>query len=324
MTKETKKNTKSLLIISSGLIAIGIALTAFASLLGGFPGVKITKDGISSTVNDTRHILPKTQLEDITGMDIVLDSTADFADIVLKPSEDEHFYLEYNLNGNLDEPEYKIDGRTLVFQQKPLFSVVMLSFHFFMPGQKSELILYVPQNASFTDISIRHSGTLSISGLSLTAGNMLFANTDNQISVSKLAAEALTLEMNDKTIRSDNLKADALSVSSSYRNCNFTNLFCESADIVLHDSSLTLDVKSLGKLNCEANYGDVLLTLPDAADAYDYDVSVEYGTLTLPSGKLPINRPDSERSLCQTASGKENTITIHAKDGDVTIKEKTK
>ncbi len=323
MKKDKKKNTKQLLIVSSILIIAGIVLMMTGILLGGFPGVKITKDGISSTAVAEQNILPKTKLETVTKLNVQLDSIAASADFVIKPSGDEHFYLEYTLDANFDELEYKMEGQTLTLSRKPLNSIMVVNLNFFHPREKNEITLYVPQDAGFDDISIRHSGELSIFGLSLTAGNVLLENSEGKIEIDKLDSDTLMLEMDEGKITAANLEADGLSVSDSYGTCNFTNLSCKNAKFALDNSTLNLDAKSLGTLDCTAEYGDITLTLPGAADTYNYEISVDYGTLVLFGDELPPDADDGSRTRYQAASGKANTITIRAEDGDVTIKEKT-
>lgn len=324
MKKDKKKNTKQLLIVSSMLVVAGLVLMMTGILFGGFPGVKITKDGISSTAVAEQNILPKTKLETVTRLDVQLDSIAASADFVIKPSGDEHFYLEYALDADFDELEYKVEGQTLTLSRKPLNSIMVVNLSFFIhPREKNKITLYVPQDADFDDISIRHSGELSILGLSLTAGNMLLENSEGKIELDKLESDTLMLEMDEGKITAANLKADGLSVSDSYGTCNFTNLSCKDTKFALNNSTLNLDAKSLGTLDCTAEYGDITLTLPGAADMYDYEVGVDYGTLVLLGDELPPDADDGSHTHYQTASGKANQIQIQANDGDVTIKEKT-
>lgn len=52
-----KNSTKKLFIISSGMILLGIILTVTGIILGGFPGVQITKNGVSSPYSNAQYIL---------------------------------------------------------------------------------------------------------------------------------------------------------------------------------------------------------------------------------------------------------------------------
>lgn len=322
MKNDKKKNTKQLLIVSSLLIVIGIALTITGIMLGGFPGVKITKDGISSTAIAEQEILPKTKLDDVSRLDIQLDSNAASADFVIKPSGDEHFYLEYALDAGFDELEYEVEGQTLTLSRKPLNSIMVVNLSFFVHSrEKNKITLYVPQDADFDDISIRHAGELSILGLSLSAKNMLLENSDGKMELKGLDTDMLTLEMDGGKITAANLETDGLSIFNSYGSCDITSLSCENAKFTLDNSSLNLGAKSLGALDCTAEYGDVSLTLPDASDMYDYEIDVDYGTLTLFGDELPPDDDDSSHTRYHAASGKADTITIRAEDGNVDIKE---
>lgn len=91
-----KPVTKKILIISTCFMGAGVLLTCAGIAAGGWPGFEITRNGLRSAATQRQpYILEKTQIENFSELDINIGSEAD---IILKPSGNDHFYLEYTLD----------------------------------------------------------------------------------------------------------------------------------------------------------------------------------------------------------------------------------
>lgn len=354
-----KNSIKRLCLISLGMIVSGAVLTVVGMLLGGFPGVTISGNKVFSPYSSSRYILPKTQIEDISGLEIYLDS---FADIECRPSDDAHFYLEYSLNGEGNEPQYEIHDQILTFRQECTPAVTVMNFSFgvfseFYPENK--LTLYIPQNAAFTDFSVYHCGKLSMSDLQITAENMQLKDDYGQLSLTGFSCDLTAFSMGYGILGTDGLQTDTLFVYDSYGDCDFKNLVCreavfeldscdctltdcdiglltfqneysttkaecltcKNAQILLDSASMSLKADALDTLNCQISYGDFNLSLSDSLDSYDFDIVTQYGAITFPHSDIQAITGDIDEEIYHTSSGSEKQLKIRADNGDVTISE---
>lgn len=91
-----KRRTKRILIFSLSCMAAGALLTGAGRLAGGYPGFAYTRDGIVSASSSAEpYTMEKAALEDLTSVEIDIDT---LADVRILPSDDGHFYLEYVLD----------------------------------------------------------------------------------------------------------------------------------------------------------------------------------------------------------------------------------
>lgn len=166
-----KTTTKRILLISLCMMLSGGILAALGWALGGFPGVTINSRGIHSiNRHEEPYQLEKTTLKEFENLNIHIDS---LADILILPSDDDSFYLQYCLDGEYDKPEYTIKDHTLTFIQKDngngIFNIGAIGF--FTVGSQSteddfQLTLYVPQKHAFGNISIYNDyGNTAISNI---------------------------------------------------------------------------------------------------------------------------------------------------------------
>ena len=195
-----KPVTKKILIISTCFIGAGVLLTCAGIAAGGWPGIEITRNGLRSAATQRQpYILEKTQIENFSELDINIGSEAD---IILKPSGNDHFYLEYTLDGDYEEPSYGISDGTFHFTQGSAGTAIN-GIYFFGPGRLSkdidpEIRLYIPESAQLSDMNIYNDyGNLSIQ--QVTAGNADIQADygDIDLTDSAFASAAITLSAGD-------------------------------------------------------------------------------------------------------------------------------
>lgn len=106
-----KTKTRKIILISLCLVIAGVILLGAGMMFGGRPGVVLSRSGITSPYADGKpYVLKKTKINKFSDVKITIGS---YADIQILPSEDDQFYLEYELDGNYNEPSCEVRKNTL-------------------------------------------------------------------------------------------------------------------------------------------------------------------------------------------------------------------
>lgn len=279
-----KPVTKKILIISTCFMGAGVLLTCAGIAAGGWPGFEITRNGLRSAATQRQpYILEKTQIENFSELDINIGSEAD---IILKPSGNDHFYLEYTLDGDYEEPSYGISDGTFHFTQGSSGTAIN-GIYFFGPGRLSkdidpEIRLYIPESAQLSDIKIYNDyGNLSIQ--QVTAGN-----------------------------------AD---IQADYGDIDLTDSAFASAAITLSAGDFEADSSTIDELTYINEYGDSTLLLHDPLEEYTFDLKTEYGVINVPlSAPGRLDASDiAEMTYTSQADG-DKMIKFIAESGDIEVK----
>lgn len=316
-----KPLTKQILFISGTMIIGGTILTGIGKALGGHPGVAITGTGIHSPYEYRQpHTLSKTEIDPYSTLNLNVSASAD---VKIEPSEDEHFYLEYTLDGRDDAPRYEIKDDTLTFTQKNSGAIHFIGFDSNYASEiDSDIILYIPKEQVLDKTQISLSdGDLSIDRLSsdtvsidLEYGNLTIKNAD-------FKQADLTIDSGDLT--ADSLSADNLTGDFEYTNAGLYDFTCKNAVFSLDSGDLTIDAAELGNLKAAGEYSSVKLTLPKPFDAYTVDAVTEYGNITLSEaikGRGTSSFNDEDDMVSYHADGSaDKTISLSIEDGDISL-----
>ncbi|MCI8291957.1 MAG: DUF4097 domain-containing protein [Hespellia sp.] len=318
-----KTTTKHIFMISGILMAAGIVLTLIGISFGGWPGVSISRYGISSSsAQHEPFTLEKTEIDAFSNLEIQMDT---YADIQILPSEDEHFYLEYLLASHAEKPDYYVTDDSFVFRQHSISyaSLSLGSIH--SDPINAYLALYIPVDCNLDQLKIDvESCDLQIENIQAKSTEIHDNYGDIETKDSKLGTFDISLESGDFTAR--NMTTEQFSMKSEYGTVVFQDFSCDKqASFRMESGDLSLDATKLGSLSCKSEYGNILLQLPEDPITYSYDLTTEYGSI-----HLPFNAPigyysDDEDEVVyrtNTETGKEYRISIQTESGDIRIQER--
>lgn len=317
-----KPLTKKILILSTCLMGAGVLLTCAGIAAGGWPGFKITRNGLRSSATQRQpYILEKTQIGSFSSLDINIGSEAD---IILEPSDDDHFYLEYTLDGDYNEPSCKISNGTLHFTHGDTGAVVN-GVYFFGPGTDSENItpeirLYIPEGLKLSDLTVYNDyGNLSIQQIKAEHADINLDYGDMDLTDSTFASADIDISAGD--FEADASSVDELSFINEYGDSEFNSMTVKTADLTIECGDLLLEAAGFETLTGVNEYGDTSLLLHGPLNEYTLNLSTEYGVITIPDnapGKLDAT-DIAEMSYTSQADGNK-MIEFTAESGDIEMK----
>lgn len=317
-----KTITKRILTVSAGLMAGGAILGGIGFFMGGRPGVAINKYGINSSHTKSEAVvLEKTKLDSFSDATFTVDS---YTDINVMASEDGNYYLEYKLDKGDGNPEYDVSNGQFTMQQTDFYvGFINIGFGTDALVPNTYINLYVPEDKELGTLNINNdSGDLSLDHVQFKDANIEVDYGDITVKDSKFDSMTLTLENCSFDLADSEIGQFYL--HNEYDDNTFTNFTCKTATIELDSGDLYMDAAKLESLNCDSEYGNITLLLPEKLEKYTFDVSTEYGSIRLP-GDAPrghySDRDESEEYYQTDGNGK-NLITIQADSGDIEIKER--
>lgn len=316
-----KKITKNILIISSCCIVGGAILAGIGFVLGGSPGMVYANGKITSPSQKAKpYTLAKTKLDSFENAEF---NIRDCSDIQIEPSNDDNFYLEYQVDGHYSKPDYRVSGKTFTCTQGASnhrsFNVMMIGG--FSDEIDSYMILYVPEKATLKSLKL-YSDTGDVSIDKLHAGETSFEGDCSDLSLSDSTFQTLSLTSDTGDLSVKNVTASALSLNVDYGDIDIKNLSCDTAAATLDTCDLTLDATKLTDFQCKNSYGDIELRLPGDPSSYSYDIAVDYGEISLPNvpmtGTFQSDDDDDSNAFKSTGTGK-GTIKIYNDSGDISV-----
>ncbi len=313
-----KPLTKKIMIISSSLMAAGLLLTGAGLAAGGGPGIALTPSGVQSTSDSAEPFrLDKTKLDSFTKAELRIGSEAD---IVILPSEDENFYLEYTLDGNYKEPDWDVREGTFTFSQEGRSSGGIFFFGSDTSSRITwpEIRLYLPEGTQLSFLDIYNDyGDLEMDGVSADSFSVYMDYGDVELSECSFSKADIELDAGDLDASSSSI--DNLALTNNYGYSSLTDMKVVSADLTIDSGDLYFDAEGLETLTGTNDYGDSEIVLHDEPDTYSFDLTTDYGEIQLPSDIE--GRMDSdymEMHFVQNAEGKK-AVEFTADYGNIKI-----
>lgn len=355
-----KINSKKLICACLCIIIAGAVLTGIGILLGGWPGVAFSANGIQSPYKENgAYTIEKTKIDPFTNTELKVDS---YADIRIQPSDDGQFYLEYKLDGEYGEPQYTVKQDTLTFTHR---ATPQKGFYFFKIGASSNslvnayITLYVPHNRDMGRLSIfNESGDVSVEDLtfgttkldvdygnvdlqnmsfddlelnvesgnitadSLAAKDILIESEYGDVSLKNISAEEAGLTLESGDLEAKSLNIERLNVTDEYGHLDLDDLSAETVGIEMESGNVFLGIKALTSLACKNAYGDVEIELPKDFADYAVDARCEYGSIKLPSDISQGYHISSDDEAVYRTDGKsDSTIKVDVESGDIIFSE---
>lgn len=313
-----KTTGKKIMITGAVVFAVGIIFTIIGFLLGGWPGFQISHSGVSAANKiEKPYELSKTKIDKFTTADITLD----YANIDLRVSEDNFYYIEYLLDGNTGEPVYQVNNESLKFKQKNrMGSFMFLGSIDNNLAANPYVCLYIPKDAKLNSLILNSdSGDFELNSIKAESAKIGTEYGTCNITDSTFDDLAFSVESSDLEIK--NSTAKNLSFIGSYGEISLKNFSSESILMDLESYDVSIEATNLGNLDYKNEYGELELTLPEKMDIYSFNIFVEYGDIDLPDS-APLgnysDNDDSEKTYRFDGSS-DKKINITCESGDVEI-----
>lgn len=323
-----KQRTKRILIFSLSCMAAGALLTGAGWLAGGYPGFVYTRDGIVSASSSAEpYTMEKTALDDLTSVEINIDS---LADVHIQQSDDDHFYLEYVLSSAYGKPQYEVTSGKFTFSQgdgNAGGAVLFGSGLTFGSGMGIKEVspcvrLYVPSGKELSDLSVySDSGDLEILGIH--AGQASFTASFGDLTMERCVFDSLETRTDSGTIEASDIKTDSLVSENDFGSTTFRSTAVSSAEITASSGDILLEAEGIQTLEGSNDFGDTQIVLSDPLSSYSCDLTTDFGDISLPSGASGSYVSDGfgEDSYTSEGSGG-RAITFTASSGDLEVEEK--
>lgn len=282
-----KQLNKILLILSLALCLSGGVLLAVGAFTGGINDAQEIAGTRTRTYNQE-----KTQLEAFTAIEADLS----LSDLEVRPSGDDHAYLEYHIDAPVDSTplEATVKNNVLTLHDwsdtnNTGISQVVGNVLGWLPyGEhrtldESSIILYLPQST----------------------------------------LERCDIDMDLGELSIDGLNANAVDLSLSVGNLSLANCAFASSDIDLDLGDITADNMTLtGENSMSLSTGDLTLGLTNP-DALNINADVDLGSINVTDrylGGFSSDDGDSGNHFNQTRENASGSLTLSANLGDITLK----
>lgn len=286
-----KKIVKRLLIAGVIGCGAGILLYGAGSLLGGKEYVRAADlNRMSGTAmrdsEDNINRMPKTQIDDASKIDVDFENI----DFHIKASEDEHYYLEYTLEGDevgvgqKNPFTYEAVGDTLQLRERGgvassrYVKIDIGALSDIITGQETreyenEVTLYVPKDQMINGAIKMGDGDLDVADVKTDSLKITLEYGDINLD---------ELTMKDSTVQSDDGDIEASEVSFAGENVLSTKY----GDV---DISLCEEMKDILNISSRTDYGDIETAeklkgnqnVSDDAASYEKEIEQAVGTLKI-------------------------------------------
>ncbi len=326
-TNMMKTNTKKLVLTSLGLIILGAILTGMGMLLGGRPGVVLSRDGFSSPYKKYEPFtLDKTKIEEFSNVELKIGS---YADVRILPSKDDNFYLEYQLDGVYGEPSFDVKGETLSLTHSGNARSRVGIYNFYIGNFdvvndediNAYIALYIPEGADMGNLEVYNdSGDVSIENLS-------FGDTKLDVSYGDVNLRDMSFQDLDVGMECGNFDAKAFNaqdfvLKNEYGEVSLEKVAVRDAEISLDSGGMKADDFACAALTAEDEYGDIELKR----------FSAETAGFVLDSGNLYLDAEELTNLTCKSEYGdvtiklpkdlEEYSVSVRSEYGHIELPDK--
>ncbi|MDO5425690.1 MAG: DUF4097 family beta strand repeat-containing protein [Eubacteriales bacterium] len=279
------KNKKKWIGTAGVATIAGLLLMGAGYAMGGRPGFYVNQTGLHTanvkSSGKESYVLEKQEVEAFTELDIA----ADYANLSILPSDG--YYLEYELDGNEPEPEYRVENGKLSFREGSVSRKGGFQFFTFGVGWDSSseenffVNVYVPEEVYLEAVKIQsESGNVAFEELacrkleaSLEYGNLTF---------DRFQGEELKLAVDSGNLTYEEIEADTVSVEMDYGNMTGETLKGDDLEVSLESGNFkaetVTDEKGESSLELACSYGNVTIGVLETAENV---IEMESGELTV-------------------------------------------
>lgn len=329
-----EKRVKGLLV--AGTVACGLGAVMFGAGAalggGGYVGAADLNKMDGGARLDERISMEKTKIEGFDRIDAEIKDT----DFKILPSEDENYYLSYQIrNAKREEPvEYKVeDGMLKLSEQKNssgvVFMQVDLSFISYLLGNKEmleeedEVVLYVPKEKQFGQSRIFvDDGDLMLEGFE---GQDIELRQDfGDIALKDCIFNGGTITSENGALSASQLSCKDTKVLVKFGDLSFDTAALEDCTVEISDGKMDAEeLAILGETVIENDFGDVVLHLTEECkESLSMEFETKFGDIELQDGwdgSGNMVKEDGTANYRRTVPDPAGNFRVTLKDGDLTL-----
>lgn len=264
------KRIKFGMLLGAGMLLVGAVLFLSGYAAGG--KAYLTKTDLNKMSGNTglregenAFVLEKTKLEELNGLSVDLD----FIDFLVKPSEDENFYLSYEVQGeNGKNPlEYRVESGVLEVKEK---GSRFFGIHVDVGGlqdmlvgkekseKRNEVIVYVPKEFIFADCHVMLAdGDMKAEGLLCEKADLELSYGNLEIKDASFSGGRMVLS--DGDIQAEAASFHGMELKLSYGDFLGTDSSICEGSLYLSDGNAELKHTELKNMDMELSYGNLIL-----------------------------------------------------------------
>ncbi|MDQ0216398.1 DUF4097 and DUF4098 domain-containing protein YvlB [Oikeobacillus pervagus] len=311
---------KKFTLIASGMIVIGILLTAIGFFAGAKLSIVNTEDGFQALGNHDRKA-EEFSLTEFANIEGDLQDT----DIEIIPSNEYKLKIE-RLAGT--KVTHKITNDTLVLKEsdhEPLWQIDLN----FGTLTKKVVKIYVPKEVTFGNISLKNRfGDVRLDGMKverltihssegdltlndIQSNQLTIENKFGDMNANNVITEDLNVEMHDGDAKFDSVRANSTVFQNEFGDLNFLNFTSEALTIQSKDGDIEIQGMLLGNSVIHSNFGDTKLQLLNKESNLSYNIHNDFGDIT-------VNNNRFEKNASHTTNS-QHKLDITSTDGDVHV-----
>lgn len=282
-------------------IVLGVVFTGIGySINGNFS----LNNRVALTMNDSPNantISKNEELQPFKNIDIEVDVN----DIKIIPSD--KYKIDMRYQDKNTHVEYKVENDTFVLKQETYTKNNNYNFNL-NKEDRNYINIYVPKDINLNDINII-SDVASVNINDIVAKNLDISCDVGNVEASNCNMENLKIETDTGNIEIKNLESD------------FTETYSNIGNIIIKDSiinkrfeassdigNIEANGKLYGKINVDANLGNIEINIDEDKDLYNYNIQNDLGVFKVDGKKhtkaLNVNNNCNNNVTIQCDTGK--------------------
>ncbi|MBU9727533.1 DUF4097 family beta strand repeat-containing protein [Diplocloster modestus] len=253
-----KKFSKIIVTVATCLVAAGAVFLGVGYALGGSPSFAIGPKGIINGTTSVNHTLEKTRIDAFENVKM----TVNYGDITIVPSDG--YYLEYSLTGDEKGPAYRVDNKTLTFQEIQEKAGPVYSFFYsgpignvYDPKGNDYLKLYVPKDVYLKNVEIIGSDGEFVWDGSVKTDWLSVDISYGDMKVSDVQGKQVELNSSDGKIEVNNCTAETLNIYNAYGNTSISQADVQNLTAEISDGKLTMEQIKADNTDIRNSYGAI-------------------------------------------------------------------
>lgn len=319
-----KKLTKTMTIVASSMIVIGILLAVIGYSAGA--RLSITNAGGSfKVVEPEEREMETTSLSSFSNIDINLFD----ADIEMIPSNEYKVQIERNKGQKII---HEIKNDTLFIEEKEKKKPKFINFNInlgFTHSTQTVIKIYFPSGESLSEVNfVNHFGNIRLDDMitkkltirvsdgdvainNVQANELKIVNQFGDILGENVQTKELNVESNDGEAVFNKVNADSVNLKNSFGDTTFQNVTSKGMNIESNDGVIDIQGMLLGNSIIHSNFGDVNVQLQNKESEIGYKISNDFGDIIVNNNEFETQAVYNLESI--------NKLEIKSKDGDVNI-----
>lgn len=300
-----KKWEKAVMIFSGGLIAAGAVCTAAGAVMGGslLFGIDLKNGYI-----DYSQGAEERTIEGLNSFqDVVID--VDSVNLTILPTDEPEPYLVEKKGQGQDWLNCASDGDTLRVEEtdsNAVLGIRLISTDFRSDSAgESSLTLYLPQNKELSSFSVKDGyGDVSVSGVNcqtyqikaesgdvqlsnISCGELTLEAEYGDASLQDCEAETMDIKLESGKLTAKSAEADSITLKAEYGDVSWAQGRVGQGTFQLEDGDVEISGVQISELlQVENDYGDIFFATINGPEAYSYELSTEYGQVSVSGKKL--------------------------------------